>query len=134
MYHPTARIHQLARHKEYPFPNPNVKYEDSDWHNWEQLGSRVPTASTRVLALAEPKPLHDRYKPPRLDFSVSKEAQNCTPTERVIQLSRPRNKHPEAEDYDAMAYTVSRSALKAVSSPRINELASPIPRKIRVKK
>ena len=134
MYHPSARIHQLARHKEYPSPNPNARYEDSDWQNWDVQGGRVPSASSRVLALAEPKPLHDMYQPPRLNFSVSKEAQNCTPTERVIQLSRPRNKHMDTEDYDSMAYIVSRSALKAVSSPRINELAIPIQRKVKSKK
>lgn len=94
----------------------------------------LPSASPRVTTLAEPKQADCRYQGPRLSLSVSKEAQSCIATERVHQLARPKNKHPEAEDFDPLTYTVSQAALLAVSSPRIAELATPLPRKVRVKK
>lgn len=98
------------------------------------LAHELPPVSDRVNTLSESKSLHKHYMAPRLDFSVSKEAMNCIATERVHQLARSKNKHPETEDYDPHTFTVSRSALLAQPSPRIDELATPLPRKVRVKK
>lgn len=126
---------RLARHKVYV--TPNIKFEDSDWQGWEErmlLARELPPASDRVNTLSEAKLVHKDYMPPRLDFGVSKEAMNCIATERVYQLARSKNKHLETEDYDPLTFTVSRSALLAQPSPRIEELATPLPRKIRVKK
>lgn len=133
--HPSPRIYELARHKE--FVPPNIKFEDSDWQGWEERvisAHQLPPLTDRMNTLSEPKSLHEHYAPPRLNFSVSKEAQNCIATERVHQLARPKNRHPDAEDYDPHTYTVSRSALLAQPSPRIDELSTPLPRKVRVKK
>ena len=94
----------------------------------------IPSPSARVLNLAEPKAVSESYVPPRLDHSVSKEAMSYTATERIGQLSRPKNKHLETEDYDPKTYSVSRSALMAQASPRLTELATPLPRKVRTKK
>lgn len=134
-YHPTARIDELAQHKVHVIPN--IKFEDSDWQGWEErmlLAQQLPPVTDRVNTLAEPKLLHELHQMPRLSFSVSKEAQNCIATERVHQLARPKNRHPESEDYDPNTWFVSRSALLAQPSPRIDELATPLPRKVRVKK
>lgn len=135
MYHPSPRIYELAKHRVYV--TPNIKFEDSDWQGWEQRMlsiQQLPPISERVSTLSEARPLHKLYEPPRLDFSVSKEAQNCIATERVHQLARPKNRHPESEDYDPNTWTVSRSALLAQPSPRIDELSTPLTRKVRVKK
>lgn len=134
-YHPTPRIYQLAKHKEHVVPN--IRFEDSDWQGWEQrmiIARQLPPASDRVVTLSEPKSVHQLYQPPRLDFSVSKEAKNCIATERIHQLARAKNKHLDTEDYDPNTFTVSRAALLAQPSPRINELSTPLPRKVRVKK
>jgi hypothetical protein len=129
-------MYELARHKYYPDPNPNIRYVDSDWQGWEErmMRKRRAPVSERILAMADPKPLHEDYVPPRTDFAVSKEALNCSASERVLKLSKPRSKHPEAEDFNPNTFTVSRTALLAQPSPRIEELAMPIARKVRVKK
>ena len=134
-YQPTPRMYQLARHKVHVLPN--IKFEDSDWQGVGQrkpVAHRIPQASDRVVILSEPKLTHPHYQPPRLDFSVSKEALNCIATERINQLARVKNRHPEAEDYNPNTFTVSRSALLAQASPRIEELSTPLPRKVKAKK
>lgn len=134
---PSERIRQLARHKIHS-PQ-DMKYnEDAEWQNWE-LGQQdldsIPHPSARLVSLALPKLLNNSYVPPRLcKWDVTKEARNCVATERVHKLARPKNKHPEGEDYDPHTWSVSRSALLAHPSPRIEELATPIPRKVRAKK
>ena len=51
---------------------------------------------------------------------------------RQQQLARPKPRVALDQDYDP--YKVSNGARNAVASPRVSELAVPIPRKVRSKK
>lgn len=65
-------------------------------------------------------------------WPVSDEAKSHTATELTVRLSQPKNKN--MEDYNPRAWTVSRAALLAQPSPRLSELATPLPRKCRQRK
>ena len=134
---PSPRIAELSRYKVY-IPQELTLRADEDWQGWKpdpKAVDRIPYATSRIMNLAQPKALSGFYEPPRpCIWDVTREAQNCVPTERTLKLARPKNRHPEGEDYDPRTYIVSRSALLARASPRINELATPIPRKVRAKK
>ena len=54
------------------------------------------------------------------------------PTTRQHQLARPKTRTPLDQDYDG--YKVSYAARNALASPRVSELALPVPRKQRAKK
>ncbi len=133
----TSRVNELARHKTYPLLK--IK-ERSEWE-WEVWLSDVnPAALTavateRVTTLAEPKKTLEQYAGPRpVIWEVRKGARSHIASDRTSKLARPKNKHEDTADYDPHTYIVSRSALIAQPSPRINELAVPLPRKVRAKK
>ena len=67
-------------------------------------------------------------------WEVSESAQKALPSLRVQQLARPKSRSQYNEDYDANSWKVSQGAKVAQATPRIVELALPIPRKVRSKK
>lgn len=75
--------------------------------------------------------------PPSLrgvQWPVGKSTLSHTASERTHKLAQPKNRNRDLEDYNPHAWSVSRGALLAQASPRINELCVPLPRKCRPKK
>jgi len=68
----------------------------------------------------------------RLCFDTLLLSSLAQPTMRQQQLARPKPRVALDQDYDP--YKVSNGARNAVASPRVSELAVPIPRKVRSKK
>ena len=133
----SQRLQYLAKHKTYP---PLLIKPHSEWE-WGEWKSEISTAAVNaistqhVCSLAEPKLTPKGYVGPRqVCWEVGKAAKIHLASSRTTKLARPKSKHEETEDYDPHTYTVSRSALIAQFSPRVNELAMPIPRKVSVKK
>ena len=133
---PSPRLLDLARHKTHP---PLLIKPHSEW-DWEEWKSEInaaalnTTPSRHICSLADPKQTPERYVGPRVCWEVGKASQNYLASDRITKLARPKSKHEAKEDYDPHAYMVSRSALITRPSPRINQLALPIPRKVRVMK
>lgn len=134
---PSSRLHELARHK--TFPPLHIKSQSEwDWGEWESdinPAALSATPSQHICSLADPKQTPERYVGPRqVHWDVGKAARNHLASDRTTKLARPKNKHEDTADYDPQTYVVSRSALITQPSPRINQLATPIPRKVRTKK
>lgn len=130
----SKRISDLARHKVYQ-PLPIRHNTEWEWGEWDQTPPNIIAASPRVCTLAEPKEFSKYYTyPSQLPQLVNRASLQHIATERTVKLARPKSKHLETEDYNPHAWAVSRYALLAQPSPRINELATPLPRKVRVKK
>jgi hypothetical protein len=88
--------------------------------------------STRVELLAGHKEPHAQYKGERfVQWPVSDNAKNSTATLRLQQLARPKSGRLRSDDYDP--YRVSQAARLARVTPRVSELSSPVPRKVRQK-
>ena len=87
------------------------------------------------MQLAEPKKLCDSYKECRpVIWTVPYGAKNTLPTIRVQQLALPKNRSQYKEDYNSEWDKVNHAALVAKSSLRVEELAQPLPRKIKQKR
>lgn len=67
-----------------------------------------------------------------VQWPVSEQALKSLATIRLQQLSRPRSRTMIRDDFDP--YKVSPAARKTRPTPRLEELAVPIPRKVRTKK
>lgn len=134
---PSPRLQRLARHKTYP-PLHIKLHSEWDWDEWKsEINPAALNArpSQHICSLADPKQTPERYMGPRhVRWDVGKAAQNYLTSDRITKLARPKNRHEATEDYDPRTFTVAHSALIAQSSPRINQLALPIPRKVRMKK
>lgn len=137
MAHPTDRINQLAQHKTYT-PLDVRHRADSDWQNWEpgtpKAGGHFLPPSSRLNSLAKPKKIDNAYVPCKDDWGVSTESKNYIASDRIRQLAKPKDNHKDTEDYDPFTFMVSKAALMAQASPRINEISTPVPRKVRTKK
>uniref|UniRef100_H2ZDQ3 Testicular haploid expressed gene protein-like n=2 Tax=Ciona savignyi TaxID=51511 RepID=H2ZDQ3_CIOSA len=132
---PTKRLVELARPKTY---DPLLVKSNSCW-DWGEWKSDIPkeslahTASGRLEQLAEPKPTPKSYEENRsVLWPVSSAAKTAEPSTRQQQLARPKTRTALDQDYDP--YRVSLAARNAVASPRIGELATAIPRKVKAKK
>ncbi|KAH9496399.1 hypothetical protein Btru_012509 [Bulinus truncatus] len=89
--------------------------------------------SSRVETLAASRDYPKEFLPARpVQWGVSREALQAIASIRLQQLSRPPPRVLTKDDYDP--YRIPTSALRAQSTPRLDELALPIPRKIRVKR
>lgn len=87
----------------------------------------------RVESLALPKELPKEYKGERpVQWPISDNAKNSAASLRLQQLARPRSGRLSKDDYDP--YKVTPSARTARPTPRIVQLSTPLPRKIRQKK
>ncbi|XP_064597676.1 sperm microtubule associated protein 2-like [Liolophura sinensis] len=91
------------------------------------------TASGRVEQLAESKKLHPSYQEEKqIQWPVSDSAMKAIASLRLQQLARPRSRSLLKDDYDP--YKVTFAARHAHTTPRVEELAVPLPRKVVVKK
>lgn len=131
---PSARIEQLAKEKTYQ----PLKIKESwefDSYVWDQEISKAAKnakCSDRLETLAEPKQFHPSFefaKPIRWETTES--SKKAIATLRLQQLARPTSRG-KTENYDP--YKISSAAIHARPTPRIDELATPIPRKVRQKK
>ncbi|XP_002738421.1 sperm microtubule associated protein 2-like [Saccoglossus kowalevskii] len=130
----SGRLQKLAEPKVYA----ELKIRASrewDYVEWDpEISSSAKNArcSERVEQLAEPKNAHLSYQPEKyVQWPVSENAMKALATLRLQQLARPKSRG-KVDNYDP--YKVTPSARSARATPRIAELANPIPRKIRTKK
>ena len=92
-------------------------------------------ATDRIESLSQAKKLHNNYKECRpVMWTVSTGAKRTLPTPRVQHLARPKSRSQYKEDYDSEWYQVSKGALQGKASGRVEDLALPIPRKVRQKR
>ena len=70
--------------------------------------------------------------PREVEWSVTEAAKKHTATDLTVKLAHPKSR--TSEDYDPRAWNVSHAALHAQASPRLVELATPLPRKCRQQK
>lgn len=85
------------------------------------------------MIVIEKCPLQQEFKDEKtVKWPVSQEALEAIASLRLQQLSRPRSRTMIKDDYDP--YKISPAARKARTTPRLDELCVPIPRKVRSKK
>lgn len=81
-----------------------------------------------IFVLTAPKHDHPMFEGERLvSWLVSRAARNYVPSQRLLELSSPKERKALFEGYDP--YIVSRAARSASASPRIQKLCLPLPRK-----
>ncbi|KAF6133303.1 theg spermatid protein like [Phyllostomus discolor] len=87
-------------------------------------------ASSRIIALAQAKSLHEGYLPPRDPYwPVSYAALHSKASPRVQELAHPSTRSPmHIVYYDPQVFKVKPAALKSKCSQRIKELAEPLTR------
>ncbi|XP_059141773.1 testicular haploid expressed gene protein-like [Physella acuta] len=91
------------------------------------------SCSSRLEALAAHKGYPKEFKDARsIQWPVSHDALEAIASLRLQQLARPPTRALTKDDYDP--YRIVSSALRYQSTPRIDELALPIPRKVRTKR
>ncbi|KAK2891988.1 hypothetical protein Q8A73_017653 [Channa argus] len=118
-----SRICQLAQPKKRPLL-------EGSGHKANPLSTaHLPSkASAYIELLAIPKPEHPKFKGERsVCWTVSRGVRNYVASQRVIELSSPKERKALFEGHDP--YVVSRAARSASPSPRIQQLCLPLPRK-----
>ena len=135
--HPSNRIKQLSKYKSYlSLPiKPNSEWDWGEWETDIRESTKMATPSQRVLTLAEPKQPHPSFEPNRdVQWKVKKACTSYVATDLTLKLARPKSYNAALEDYNPRAWSVSHAALMAQATPRLSELATPLPRKVRAKK
>ncbi|XP_029350198.1 testicular haploid expressed gene protein [Echeneis naucrates] len=119
----TSRICQLAQPKKRQIP------EDSPRKSKPEPMSRLPhKSSAHIELLSTPKHNHPKFEGGRsMCWPVSRAARNYIASQRLVELSLPKERKALFEGYNP--YVVSRSARSASPSPRIQQLCLPLPRK-----
>ncbi|XP_069566674.1 sperm microtubule associated protein 2 [Brachyistius frenatus] len=119
----TSRICQLAQ------PKRRQVLEGSGHKSKPVPVTHLPSkASAHIELLATPKHNHPKFKGERpVCWPVSRAARNYTASQRLLELSSPKDRKAPFEGYDP--YVVSRIARSASPSPRIQQLCLPLPRK-----
>ncbi|XP_070835933.1 sperm microtubule associated protein 2 [Chaetodon trifascialis] len=118
---PTSRICQLAQPKRRPA---------QEGHKSKPVPvTHTPCkASAHIELLAIPKRDHPKFEGERsVCRLVSRAARNYVASQRVLELSSPKERKALFEGYDP--YMVSWAARSASPSPRIQQLCLPLPRK-----
>lgn len=132
---PSPRLLQLSAHKTFPLSpiKPNSEWDWGEWSSEVSSAAKTAEPSARVLQLAASKAPPAQYRSCReVRWPVSEAARSYVASESLQKLSRPRSR--SEGDYNPSAYNISRGALVAQPSPRITQLATPVPRKCRTKK
>ncbi|XP_069504198.1 sperm microtubule associated protein 2 [Ambystoma mexicanum] len=137
---PSPRIVQLARPKTRSLTLVNELWDtdQSTGDNNSITGSTGSSSSTRAQnnkteLLAVPKTEHPHYlhqKP--VQWMVPESAKTHMASDRVCQLAKHKMRKAIFEGYDP--YRIPEGAKLAEASPRVLELCTPLPRKIRQKK
>ncbi|XP_031703921.1 sperm microtubule associated protein 2 isoform X1 [Anarrhichthys ocellatus] len=119
----TSRICQLAQPKTRPV------LEGFGPKSKAVAMTHIPCkASAHIELLATPKHDHPKFEGERsVCWSVSREARNFVASQRLLELSSPKERSALFEGYDP--YVVSQAARSASPSPRIRQLCLPLPRK-----
>ncbi|XP_070698531.1 sperm microtubule associated protein 2 [Pempheris klunzingeri] len=119
----TSRICQLAQ------PKRGLALEGSGHKAKPVAMSHIPRkASAHIELLATPKHDHPKFEGERSErWFVSRAARNHAASQRLLELSSPKERKALFEGYDP--YIVSRAARAASPSPRIQQLCLPLPRK-----
>ncbi|XP_063353808.1 sperm microtubule associated protein 2 [Pelmatolapia mariae] len=115
----TSRICQLAQ------PKRRQVVEKSRHKSKHALSHPVDTITFVALA---PKNDHPEFKGDRpVCWSISKAAKSYITSQRLLDLSSPKERKALYEGYDP--YMISRAARSASPSPRIQQLCLPLSRK-----
>ncbi|CAL8289420.1 unnamed protein product [Gadus morhua 'NCC'] len=94
------------------------------------IARKTPAATPRVEQLATPKRTPPGYLCGRpSSWPVPGSVRRAVPSLRVRELASPRQREALFQGYDP--YAISAGALLAKPSPRLQELALPLPRKCR---
>ncbi|KAK9533875.1 hypothetical protein VZT92_008968 [Zoarces viviparus] len=119
----TSRICQLAQ------PNRRPVLEGFGPKSTAVVMTHIPCkASAHIELLATPKHNHPKFEGERsVCWSVSRDARNFVASQRLLELSSPKERSALFEGYDP--YVVSQAARSASPSPRIQQLCLPLPRK-----
>ncbi|XP_054597691.2 sperm microtubule associated protein 2 [Nothobranchius furzeri] len=119
----SKRICQLAQPKRRQVQvGPNSRFKP------RPLTQTAAKTSARIALLATPKRNHPKYEEERSAYwTVSRAAQSCTASYRIMELSCPKYEKLLFDDYNP--YVVSHAALSACPSARVKELSLPLPRK-----
>ncbi|XP_073339218.1 sperm microtubule associated protein 2 [Pagrus major] len=119
----TSRICQLAQ------PKRRLVLEGSGHKSKPVPMTHIPCkASAHIELLATPKHDHPKFEGERsVCWLVSRAARNYIASQRLLELSSPKERKALFEGYDP--YEVSRAARSASPSPRIRQLCLPLPRK-----
>ncbi|KAK0042135.1 testicular haploid expressed protein [Biomphalaria pfeifferi] len=128
----SPRLDRLATPKNRADSN---SYYDPYWGYRSPIEANILKASCspRVEALSAFKDYHKNFTPARpVQWTVSREALQAIASIRLQQLSRPPSRALTKDDFDP--YRIPSGALRAQSTPRLDELALPIPRKVRAKR
>ncbi|XP_010226464.1 PREDICTED: testicular haploid expressed gene protein-like, partial [Tinamus guttatus] len=85
-------------------------------------------ASPRVLELAAARSLLPDYMPLRdAEWPVCKAATHAVPSPRLVELAQPRKRlSMDLTQFNPEAFVVKESAMKAVCSARLQDLARPV--------
>ncbi|XP_074656511.1 sperm microtubule associated protein 2-like isoform X2 [Tubulanus polymorphus] len=131
----TPRIEALARAKTY-HPLPILDLREWDWSDWNE---RVPKkalsahCSGRIEDLARAKTLHRDFSANRpIQWDVAPSAQKAQASARITALALAKARVSLNDEYDP--YKVPLGAKHCQATPRVQELAVPLPRKCRQKK
>ena len=130
----SSRIEQLAKEKTYGALPVKESWE-FDCFVWDPEISKAAKrarCSERLEMLAESKRYHRSFQAARpVMWSIDESSMKAIASLRIQQLARPKSR-AKYENYDP--YKVTAAALHARSTPRVDELCMPIPRKVRQKK
>ena len=126
----SARISDLARAK--PLPAGFIEDKRSVYAESKIVKSN-PNASTKFLLtdrqgqLCEPKPYHSSFAQDRPSpiWAVSAGAKSASASAGVLNLSKPKNLHPDWTARGPVQSVVTSGALKAVATERLSQLAVP---------
>ncbi|XP_048415479.1 sperm microtubule associated protein 2 isoform X2 [Stegostoma tigrinum] len=131
----SSRTEELAKHKTYYEP-PTRKSYLWDYPFWDhQISEEAKTISPteRIVELAKPKGDYAGYVPSRLvDEPVSDAAMSYLATERIGELAKPKIRAVATKSENP--FEISEFAKNAVATPRLEQLALPLPRKVTRKK
>ncbi|XP_070776837.1 sperm microtubule associated protein 2 [Enoplosus armatus] len=119
----TTRICQLAQ------PKRRLVLEGPGHKSKPVPVTHIPCkASAHIELLATPKHDHPKFEGEHSAcWLVSRAARNYSASQRLLELSSPKERKALFEGYDP--YIVSRAAHSASPSPRIQQLCLPLPRK-----
>ena len=124
----SARVEDLAR----PKSRSDGLLRDPQWVI--RKATLKADASTRVQELAKPKQLSERYVPDRdVEWRVQRLHRRPYLSERLKALSQPIIRESmDIVQFNPNAFKIREAAKKAVISARVNELAQPIQRGMRI--
>nr|XP_041571812.1 testicular haploid expressed gene protein-like isoform X3 [Taeniopygia guttata] len=121
-YNASKRILQLAQ--------PKGVHPDFVPPREVSRASQKVVASPRTIELSKPRQVHAKFMPARdPEWPVTAAAKRAMATERIVALAQPTARpRTGLTALNPDAFKVKEAALKAVCSPRLEELARPIQR------